>query len=382
MEFKVVRQDLLTALSQLMGVVERKSTMPILANFLLKAEAGSDSIVLWATDLETAIETRSVAVIRQSGTLTLPARKVYDILKELPDAEILFKQGERPQDSNENATGQSHDSDWLLIRTGSSSFHVPYLPVHDFPKFVQVQGEGFQIPSALISQFIEKTSFSMSPEDTRMNLAGALLELDGEQTLRMVTTDGHRLSLCEQRGFDSSTGPFKIIIPRRGIQELRKFVESRDVVSLKIDPRYIEASHDRGRILIRLISGDFPDYDRVIPKSFDQSAKFPRERLVSSLRRVSLMANERSKAVLLSLSPGLLEVSIQNPEAGQAREEFDIDFRGNASKIAFNARYVLDVLEALGGETVQMDFRGDLPPCLLRSPHLEGQIYIIMPMRI
>ncbi|MBX7147555.1 DNA polymerase III subunit beta [bacterium] len=364
MEFKITREQFLETLAKAMGVVEKKNTMPVLSNVLL--EADKHGLKVSATDLEVTFITQVPATVSTPGKITVSCRSLHDIVREIRDTEIKLT---------------LKDNDRIEVKAGSSLFKIPGLNASEFPQTPKVEADSLEIPCELFLRMIEKTAFSMSTDDTRHNLAGILLQKVGDG-LRMVSTDGHRLSVVNGDVVTRGLGEIKVIVPRKGISELKRMVSKEGSFELAISPKNIFARKGNESLFIRLVDGDFPDYERVVPKGNTKLAVIPREKLVGALRRVSLLSNEKSRGVVFNFTPSLLEVSITNPDLGEAKEEFDINYKSEKISVGFNARYFLDVLDVIKDESVQLKLENELAPCLIQSEKEEGFLSVIMPMRI
>lgn len=365
MEFKIKRTDFLEALARTQTVVEKKNTMPVLSNILLDAQ--KSGLQIMATDLEVAVLLQVAAQISTEGKITVPCRSLHDIVREITDEEvrITLKEGDR-----------------IEVRAGTSLFKIPGLSAQEFPSFPKVEGKSVELPCAPFVRMIDKTAFSMSVDETRHNLAGLCFEKNDDDQIRMVATDGHRLSLVDQPADAKSLGKVKVIIPRKGVAELKKMVSQEGSFELAVGTKNLCARKGNETLYVRLIDGDFPDYNRVIPKSNDKQVLLPKEKFVGALRRVSLLANERSRGVVMSFSEGKLEVSINNPDLGEAREEMEADYKGDKITVGFNAKYFLDVLQAISDDVVQIMLQNDLSPCIISAKKDAGFLCVIMPMRI
>lgn len=365
MEFKITRENFLAGLSKTQGVVERKNTMPVLSNILL--ETDKNGLKMTATDLEVAMITFVPAQIVHPGRITVSARNLHDIIREInfDEIKVALKENDR-----------------IEITSGKSVFKIPGLSANEFPSLPQVEAKVCSLAGDIFSKMVEKTAFSMSADETRHNLAGVLLQKTGGKGLRMVATDGHRLAMSEQTGLGEEWADFKVIIPRKGILELRKMVSGEGQFECAVSQTALLARKGNETLYIRLIDGEYPDYQRVIPKENTKFASIPRDKFIGSLRRISLLANERSRGVVTTFSAKTLEVSINNPDLGEAREEIDIEYKGEKMNVGFNARYFLDVLEVMKDETVIVALNTDLSPCLIKSEKDTGFLSVIMPMRI
>ncbi|MBI2339232.1 MAG: DNA polymerase III subunit beta [Deltaproteobacteria bacterium] len=365
MDFKITKKDFLDALAQAQGVVERKNTMPVLSNVLLDAE--KQGLKISATDLEVTVVRQCPAQVLQGGKITVLARSLHDIVREVDQDEIVFKVDAQ---------------DRVEVTAGASQFKIPGLTAKEFPALPTIPDSLSEIPCELVKNMVEKTSFSMSTDETRYNLNGVLLQGEKEGEVRMVATDGHRLALVDQKIPSGGFGAVKVIIPRKGVSELKKMVSQEGSFELGVGPKNLFARKGNVSLFIRLIDGEYPDYTRVIPKENDKVASIPRGLFVGALRRVSLLSNERSHGVVLSFSPGHLDISTNNPDLGEAREELTAEYKGPNMNIGFNARYFLDVLDVIRDEKVILELKDELSPCLIRSEYDRGFQCVIMPMRI
>jgi DNA polymerase-3 subunit beta len=370
----VTRQaDLLRELQLLQGIVERKNTIPILANVLL--EAGGTSLRLLATDLDVGLQSRCEASIEKGGRVTLPARKVFDIVKLLPETDIRIEE----------------DKGGVRVAADRFESRLPTLPPDDFPSLPTEPPAGASetLPSAGLREMVGKTQFAITGEDTRYFLNGGLLILKPE-TLSLVATDGHRLALVTvPRGnvpaAKDAVPESRAILPKKTLQELgRLLAESADPVifSRSENHLFFEAA---GRMLIsRVIDGQFPAFDRVIPRHNDKRIEFDRDRLSNAVRRVALVSNERSRAVRFQMSKGQVEVTSSSQEFGDARELLMVDYDDSPVQVCFNAGYVTDFLGAVETERVVLEFKDEVSQALMRPVGAEqyDYLYVIMPMRL
>lgn len=365
MEFKITRENFLQGLTRTQGVVEKRNTMPVLSNILI--EADKNGLKLAATDLEVALSLNLTAQTIEPGRITVSARSLTDIVREINNPEIKVKLKE---------------NDKIEVSAGSSLFTIPGLSASEFPSLPKVDAKSVELPCDVIAGMLGKTAFSMSTEETRQNLAGILFQKEGSGSLRMVSTDGHRLSLVDGEADVEALPPIKVIIPRKGVHELKKMVSEGGTFELAVAAKNLFARKGNETLFIRLIDGEFPDYTRVVPKDNDKIAVLDRAKVIGALRRVSLLSNEKSRGVLMSFSQGHVEVSIKNPDAGEAREEFDIDYNGSKLNIGFNARYFLDVMDVIDDDKISIALQSDLTACLIKAPKDKGFLCVVMPMRI
>jgi DNA polymerase-3 subunit beta len=375
MELKIGAAELATALGRSQGIVEKKSTMPILSHVLLEAKKGTE-LVVSATDLDLAVSSEHACEVLKEGALAVSARHLYDIVKALPEQQVTLK--------------RAHNN-YLEVKSGPSEFRIVGLPAEDFPALPRFEKVVFTdvVPEELLGM-IERTFFAISTDETRYNLNGVYFEPSAE-VLRLVATDGHRLSLAE-RPMGSTFGLKRgVILPRKGLQELRKLlgeaVEA-GAEGTKTSLGFVENSAILRRpgvvLSMRLIEGLFPDYRQVIPKQGEKILKVGRDRLLETLRRISLLSTDKAHAVKLELGKDTLRVMSQNPDLGEAKEDVPVEYAGEPLKIGFNARYLIDVLGVVRSKDVQLELADDLSPGVLRGGDEADQGFtaVVMPMRI
>jgi DNA polymerase-3 subunit beta len=372
MEIKIGVPELTRALARSQGIVEKKSTMPILAHVLIEAKKG-DELHLSATDLDVSVSTQQKCEVLKEGALTVGAKHLYEIVRSLQGSVNLKR----------NA------NNYLEIKSGSAEFRIVGLPAEDFPALPRFDKVHLvNIEAATLLELIEKTSFAVSTDETRYNLSGVFFEPHPE-LLRMVATDGHRLALAEK----AVAGDFQlkkgVILPKKGLFELRKIlaeVAGNGEEKPSGELGFVENSAIFHRqdvtLVMRLIEGLFPDYRQVIPKPGEKVVTVGRLRLLETLRRVSLLSSDKAHAVKIELSKGTLTVLSQNPDLGDAREEVPVEYEGEPLKIGFNARYLIDVLQVLDSDDVALEMADDLSPCVMRPSGRDGYTAVIMPMRI
>ncbi len=365
MEFKIKRKDFLEVLSQTQGVVEKKNTMPILANILL--EADKQGLKITATDMEVAVSCEAPAQVLAPGKITVLARSLQDIVREAGQDEIRFVLGE---------------GDRIELQAGAAVFKIPGLSAREFPAFPKVDVPFTTLPSQPFKMMLSKTSFAMANDETRYNLNGILFQKKEGKPFRMVATDGHRLSLVDRPELFDGGGNFSVVVPKKGVTELKKMSEGDGTFDLAIGPKGLSARKGNEILYVRYLDGEYPEYSAVIPTDNHITVLVPKEGLVGALRRVSLLSNEKSRGVVVNFSSGHLEISATNPDLGEAREEFPIDYRGQKMAIGFNARYLLDVAETLQDEKVIFVLKGETSACLIKSESDKGFLSVVMPMRI
>ncbi|HSD21695.1 MAG TPA: DNA polymerase III subunit beta [Anaeromyxobacter sp.] len=376
MELKIGVAELSKALGRSQGIVEKKSTMPILSHVLLEAKKGQ--LVVSATDLDLAVSSeheKSCEVLKE-GALAVSARHLYEIVRALPEQQVTLK--------------RAHNN-YLEVKSGPSEFRIVGLPAEDFPALPRFEKVTFaDVKPEELLEMIERTFFAVSNDETRYNLNGVFFE-PGPELLRLVATDGHRLSLAE-RPLNGTFGLKRgVILPKKGLQELKKLLSEaaeagEDAGETKLG--FVENSailRRPGVILsMRLIEGLFPDYRQVIPKQGEKVVRIGRDRLLETLRRISLLSTDKAHAVKLELSKGSLKVLSQNPDLGEAKEEVPVEYDGEPLKIGFNARYLMDVLGVLKSADVQLELADDLSPGVLHGGDEKDQGFtaVVMPMRI
>jgi len=372
MELVVRKNELLRELQLFQGIVERKNTIPILANVLI--EAKGDEVRMLATDLEVALRSRCAASVAKAGSLTLPAKKLYEIVKALPETDVRIEE----------------DKNGVKVAADRFDSRMQTLPREDFPTLPEATGTGrTTLPREALRQMVGKTQFAITGEDTRFFLNGALLVLKSD-TMSLVATDGHRLALVSvtREAKDESikgTDEVKVIIPKKTLLELGKLLAESDgeiFYERGENHLFFEVG---GRVLIsRIIDGQFPAYERVIPKGNDKEIEFERERLTNAVKRVALLSNERSRAVKFEIAKGKVEVTSSSSEFGEAREQLAVEYSGPTLAISFNAQYVLDFLNVVETDVVSLSLKDEVSQAVMKPVGADGYdyTYVIMPMRI
>jgi DNA polymerase-3 subunit beta len=368
MEIKAKRGDLLATLYWTQSIVERRNTMPILANVLIECQRGE--IRLTATDLEVGVRGHVDGEVAKEGTVTVNAKKLYEIIREVPNEQVQLKRLE---------------NDWVEIKSGKSVFKIVGMDAREFPQFPKIDSKGLSTtPASTIREMIERTIFSVSTDETRYSLNGVFVEESEGGKIRMVSTDGHRLAF-EERVLGSLGLTKGVIVPRKGLSELKKLLESGEdgVVSIGFRENMGLVIKDKVELFMRLIDGDFPDYTKVIPKGNPNIAKIEHQELLQALRRVSILSSERYKGIKMEFADGKVSISANNPDLGEAVEEIEAEYKGKPISIGFNARYLLDVLTVLDSEgEVDIELKDELSPSVIRKTGKEGYLYVLMPMRL
>ncbi|WP_455205822.1 DNA polymerase III subunit beta [Kaarinaea lacus] len=369
MRFTIQRDKLLKPLQHVVGVVERRQTLPILSNVLIKAS--NNRLALTTTDLEIEMVAHAELDIAESGEVTLPARKFFDICRALPDeAQIDISIDNEKQRA--------------LIRSGKSRFNLTTLPAKDYPNIEEIKSTyRFSIAQSDLKEIIEKTHFAMAQQDVRFYLNGLLLEIRDAKVIA-VATDGHRLSYCET---DAQTNPaevLQVILPRKGVTELVKILEDvEDSVDIEIGSNHVRINHPEIKFTTKLIDGKFPDYNRVVPSGSDKKVRADRDTLKQALARASILSNEKYRGVRVTIKNGALQAQAHNPEMEEAEEEIDVEYSGEDLVIGFNVNYLLDAVNAVQTEKVVMMLKDSNSSCLM-LPDVEDSPskYVIMPMRL
>ena len=361
--------DLAKALQRVQGIVEKKTAMPILANALLQTR-GSDQITVSATDLEVGLTGHYPAQVQAEGGLTLGAKALYDIVRALPEAEVTLERTGNQQ--VELSCGKVKYS-----LNGMSADSYPALPTFDDVSF-------FTIDPAAFKDMLERTLYAVSTDTSRYNLTGVYFEALAEGSgLRMVATDGHRLAMAERTTEDRPAMKDGVIIPRKGLQELRKILEDGDLPG-RLGFVENSAIFEKGDLVLtmRLVDGRFPDYQQVIPQTHTRTVRASRTAFTQALKRTSLLAPDKAQGVELQLDGGVLSLVAKNPDLGTAKEDIDVSYDGEPLKIGFNFRYLLDVLASLSEDEVKLLLTDELSPGMLRGAGSEGHRAVVMPMRI
>ncbi len=373
MEFRIDKEVFLKSLQRIQGIVEKRTSMPILSNVLI--EASDSALHVTATDLEVGMKSTYPAEVVKPGKITIGAKKLYEIVKELPNQEIIFS---------------TKDNDWVEIRCGKVQFNIVGLSPEEFPYFPAVKEENlFEIESSMLKGMIEKTSFAICNDETKYNLNGLFTKVEtaasGDQILKMVATDGHRLSIA--------TGSFKgnagsellkgVILPKKGIYEMKKITDE-DNGTLMFGFMDNSAVIKRGDsyMVMRLVDGEFPDYNRVVPVANDRVITINKEVFTHSVRRMAILSSEKFKGIMLEISATNIKISSSNPELGDAMEEIDVIYGGEPFSVRFNARYLLDVLGVAETESVDMKFKDELSPSIIVPEKSDSFLAVIMPMRL
>ena len=371
MEVTVRREDLVRGLHLVQGVVERRNTLPILANVLI--EPAAEGIALTATDMEVGLRGLVTAQVKKKGTVTLNARKLYEIAREVTAEEVVLK---------------SVQAGWVEVLAGRSKFKIVSLDAKDFPQLPlgtdAPEGTTISIAVGTLREMIDRTLFAVSSDETRFNLSGVFVGNEDDGVLRMVATDGHRLAMIDRR-LPNARLERGAIMPRKGLVEARKLLDEAEdpEVTMVVSPKDVRLILRSLSFFMRLVEGDFPDYRQVVPGAARVQARANRDDFLSALRRISLLASERSHGVKLHLERGKLELWASNPDQGEASEELDVQHTGEPLTIGFNARYLIDVLTVHAeGDVIELGFTDEVGPGVVRGSQDPDYTYVVMPMRL
>ena len=365
MKFSIPREALLAPIAQVVNVVERRQTLPVLANFLI--EAVDEGLRITGTDMEVELVARANAEVAQTGAITVPARKLVDICRALPDGVQMNIQ---------------LNDDKLAIHAGRSRFTLSTLPATEFPSSDQAESlASYQVSQGKLRWLVEKTSFAMAHQDVRHYLNGLLLEFRGDQ-LRAVSTDGHRLALAEIPA-DLPGESRSLIVPRKGVLEMNRILEDIDEpLNVIVGQGFLRIDRERIVMTTKLIDGRFPDYEAVIPLATDQALQINRSEMADALHRAAILSNEKYRGVRLDMEPGTVRVVAHNPQQEEAVEEVEADHNFDQMKVGFNVNYLLDALNAIDGDNVRIALRDANSSCLVTAIDSESVRQVVMPLKL
>jgi DNA polymerase-3 subunit beta len=366
MKIIVSKDEILAKLSNIQSIVEKRNTMPILSHFLLDAGKSGSSIT--ATDLDTALKEPLRITVEKEGKICIPARKMFEIVREVEG----------------DLTCETVDDQWLKVKVGAGNFRLACLAPKEFPVWPGMEGmEEFAVSGKVLSEVIEKTVYAAGESDTRYTLNGLLFHVPAGDKITVVGTDGHRLALIK-RGIEGSVKEErKLIIPRKAAVELGKLLDKgAENVKVTLCKNHVLFGVGDIQFLTRLIEGTYPNYEQVIPSSNDKKILVGRAQFLKTARRVAIMSRERSNAVKVDISGGLIALSSSNPDLGEARDEISVDYKGDELSLGFNAKYLIDILEAMDSERISMELQAPLSPVLLKEENDADYLCVIMPMRI
>jgi len=368
MELVVRKNDLLKELSLLQGIVERKNTIPILGNVLL--EAAGNQVSLLATDLDVGLRSQCEATVTKAGTLTLPAKKLFEIVSALPDTDIRIE---------EDKSGKS-----VTVAADRFESRMQTLPAGEFPTPPSDAGTTIAVlPGNAIKRMIQYTRFAITSEDTRYFLNGAQLVLQPD-SMSMVATDGHRLAFVRVKESPGQSVSSEVLLPRKTLNEIARLIDGSDSIEFSQGENHLFFRAGSRLLISRKIDANFPAYERVIPKNNDKSITFDRDRLAAAVRRVRLLSNERSKAVKFAIAKDQVEITSSTPDLGEAHEVLPVEYAGGPLQICFNADYVDNFLNVVETEAVELEFKDEMSQAVVKPVGADGYdyTYVIMPMRI
>jgi DNA polymerase-3 subunit beta len=366
MKFTISREVLLQPLSQVVGVVERRQTLPVLANFMLAASNGQ--LTVTGTDMEVELISSVVADVTQEGEITVPARKFIDIVKALPDgSNISFSV------SDEKAT----------MSAGRSRFTLTTLPASEFPATDQVETlENISVAEVVLKKMMDKTSFAMANQDVRYYLNGLLFDFSGE-LLRAIATDGHRLAICDLDSRISINSDRQLIVPRKGVMELSRMLSGdSDNVTLAIGKNHIRLVKGNTTFTSKLIDGRFPDYKAVIPVGADKQMLVDKSTFIQALQRAAILSNEKYKGVRLEAAGSTIKIIAHNPQHEEAVEEIEAELNFERLAVGFNVTYLLDALVAIDTEQVSLELKDANSSCLVSAPDSDINRHVVMPLKL
>jgi DNA polymerase III subunit beta len=371
MEIQIDREELFKTISRVQNIIEKRSTMPILSTVLFSAE--SEILSVSATDLEVGFDQKLAAKVIEPGSMTIPGRKIFEILRESSSEKISFKEME---------------NNWVFISDGKARYNLASLPADEYPNLIEPEDfVGIEIDGEEISEMIDKTIYSVTAEDAGYKLSGIFTEIvEGEQgkVLRMVATDGHRLSMidkCVER-IENLELPTGIMIPKKAMQEVSKIGSESGKVFFSVKDKYCMFRKDKILLNVRLLESKFPDYRIVIPKETPIILNIERNILQEAMRRMLILSNERYRAVRVSLEADRLDLVSTNPDLGNVQESLIVEYNGDRIEMGFNPRYFVDALQAMESKNITLGFKDDSKPCVLKGEADTGFLALMMPMRI
>lgn len=374
MEFNIDKQTFLHGLYKVQGIVDKKSTLNVLSHVLITSTS-EGTIRLTSTDYDVVLLGSYNAEVVKAGSMAVNGRSLFDVVKSLPDEPIRLR---------------SLENHWVELHCGRSSFKLTGIPAEDFPAFQEdVDISTFKVSKAVIRSMIDKTAFSVSNDESRLNLNGVFFRVqpDGEGNLKltMASTDGHRLSKVEETiensGWEGDSA--EAIIHKKGVFELKRMLDGEDEDTfIGFHHANIVFKNDGDTMFVRQIEESFPDYTKVIPQSNSTHLTVPRTMITNAVRRTATLTSSKTSIIRLELSPGNLVLSTSNPEAGESRDELDVVYQGDTMAIGFNYRYLLDVLSVVGGDEIRFEINDQFSPGVIRSEEDANAIFVIMPMRI
>lgn len=367
MQFEVAKQLLLKAISNVNGAVEKKNTIPVLQN--IKIEAKDDKVILLATDMDILVTSTFESDMKKSGTTTVPAQMFFDIVRKIPDGSSIMISQESPS--------------ILQIKSGKSKYSLPCIDASEFPNLSEGElGEEVEIEADKLSKMIDKTRFAISNDETRYYLNGLYLQAmkkDSGFELRTVATDGHRMALSFLVA-DLKT-PFGVILPKKSVAEIRRIIDGSKTVKISVSRVKIKVTTDQTTIISKLIDGEFPDYDKVLPKNNTQIALINKKNFFDCVDRVSTVATDKHRSIKLVIENGKMNLQVNTNDGSFAYEELDVNYSGDRIETGFNSRYLLDIIGQIDKEELMMRFRDGGSPALIEAKDMNS-VFVIMPVRI
>lgn len=368
MEIKIKKDAFLKGLHLAQSIADRKSTMPVLANALIRTE-GKDTILCAATDLRVTVVAEAKTEVVKEGSLSIGAKHLYEIVRGLPSEDVHFK---------------STQNNWAEIKGGNAQYRVVGMSGKDFPRLPDHQKVSFHdLDAKTLLDMIRKTIFSVSSDETRRHLNGIFMQWKGS-LVRMVSTDGHRLSKVEYEvGAGVEMEEDGIIIPRKGVLEMRRLLEGVEGtcdIGLQEGNLFVRAKDVC--LTIKLVDAQFPPFDQVVPKESERKVQVDRVLLLESLKRMAIMSSERNGGIRLELTANKLRINSDNPDLGEAQEDLNVSYKGEKLVVGFNARYFIELLSEMEGDEVLLEFNGELDPGLVRPMSEQGYLGVVMPLRI
>jgi DNA polymerase-3 subunit beta len=365
MDFRIAKLEFLRGLRLAQSIADRKSTMPMLANVLLRT-MGKSKLLIAATDLNVSVTAELKSSNTAEGGLTVSAKSLHDIVSSAPGDDVTLRRAE---------------NNWAELKSGKVNFRVVGMPDRDFPKIPDARESQFsEVDAGTLREMIDRTLFSVCNDETRFHLNGVLFESSGDKA-RMVSTDGHRLSKVERSLNGGPTLTSGVIIPKKGLLELKRVLEGASMVKVSVRTPYLFVVNDDVTLAVKLIDAQFPPYEMVIPKEHKKTLVIDRHRLIDALKRAQLMSSD-TRGVKLSAENGVLTITSDNPDMGEVREELDAEYAGSAVSIGFNPKYVIELLAQMGSDQVGLHLGGELDPGLFKPLTGDDYLGVVMPMRI
>lgn len=363
MFFEITRDILLDSLSKTVPITEKRTSLPILSHVLLEAE--SSTVTLVATDLEVGIRVTNESQVTEPGMLAIPSKKMYEIIRELGTATVSLR---------------SLENNRMVIEAGHSVFELSGMDAGEYPAWLTLdQAQAVTVSAEKLLHMIDKTMFAASTDDSRFNLNGILFEQNGPRS-RFVATDGHRLALInEELGFTLESN---VVIPRKGIAELRRVLEGvKEEIVLGVEQKNLFVKTERFMMTVRLIEGDYPDYRKVIPEQGNKILKINRQELIRTVRRVAVLTSDRNKGITIQVLPGNMEVTAVHPDLGTAKDILNVQYDGEEFSMIVNASYLQEAVAAIDTDVVSMEFHKEGSPIVLRPDGIDTYFNLVMPMR-